>query len=138
MVPFQLDYPVAFKLLLKLGIFQNGNIPSLPRFGYNLIEDYSSILSLDVFKNLKLGSVSNKYIFLVYKSQRMEYSNFAKISRLFQTSILIIRGNNYIYIFTSLFSVHNTVSLSRHEQVCLIRLRFEGYFSHHRPKHINT
>ena len=25
----------------------------------------------------------------------------------------------------------NTISLSRHEQVCLIRLRFERYFSHH-------
>ena len=35
-------------------------------------------------------------------------------------------------IFASLFSVHNTTSLSRHEQVCLMRLRFERYFSHHR------
>ena len=26
----------------------------------------------------------------------------------------------------------NTISLSRHEQVCLMRLRFERYFSHHR------
>ena len=26
---------------------------------------------------------------------------------------------------------HNTISLSRHEQVCLTRLRFERYFSHH-------
>ena len=34
-------------------------------------------------------------------------------------------------ICTCLFSVHNTVSLSRHEQVCLIKLRFERYFSHH-------
>ena len=35
-------------------------------------------------------------------------------------------------IFACLFSVHNTISLSRHEQVCLIRLRFEKYFSYHR------
>ena len=35
-------------------------------------------------------------------------------------------------IFACLFSVHNTISLSRHEQVCLIRLRIERYFSHHR------
>ena len=34
-------------------------------------------------------------------------------------------------IFACLFSVHNTVSLSRHEQACLIWLRFETYFSHH-------
>ena len=35
-------------------------------------------------------------------------------------------------IFGCLFSVHNTISLSRHEKVCLIRLLFERYFSHHR------
>ena len=34
-------------------------------------------------------------------------------------------------IFTCLFSVHDTISLSSHEQVCLIRLRFERYFSHY-------
>ena len=28
-----------------------------------------------------------------------------------------------------LFSVHDTLSLSGHEQVCLMRLRFERYFS---------
>ena len=28
--------------------------------------------------------------------------------------------------------LNNTIRLSRHEQVCLIRLRFERYFSHHR------
>ena len=33
-------------------------------------------------------------------------------------------------IFTCLFSVYNTISLARHEQGCLIRLRFERYFSH--------
>ena len=27
---------------------------------------------------------------------------------------------------------YDTISLSRHEQVCLMRLRFERYFSHHR------
>ena len=32
-------------------------------------------------------------------------------------------------IFACLFSVHNTISLSRHEQVCLMRLRFERYFN---------
>ena len=35
-------------------------------------------------------------------------------------------------IFACLFSVHNTISLSCHEQVCLISLPFERYFSHHR------
>ena len=35
-------------------------------------------------------------------------------------------------IFDCLLSVHNTISLSRHERVCLMRLRFERYFSDHR------
>ena len=34
-------------------------------------------------------------------------------------------------IFACLFIVHNTKSLSRHEQVRLIRLRFERYFPYH-------
>ena len=37
-----------------------------------------------------------------------------------------IRKNN----FACLFNVHNTISLSREEQVCVMRLRFERYFSH--------
>ena len=51
----------------------------------------------------------------------------------------VILGGRKIYqvslgknIFACLFSVHNTISLSRHEQVCLMRLDFERYFSHHR------
>ena len=28
-------------------------------------------------------------------------------------------------------NLYNTISLSRHEQICLMRLRFERYFSHH-------
>ena len=34
------------------------------------------------------------------------------------------------------FPLNNTISLSRHEQVCLIRLRFEGYLAHHRAMQI--
>ena len=33
---------------------------------------------------------------------------------------------------TMLKSSYNTISLSCHEQVCLMRLRFERYFSQHR------
>ena len=33
-------------------------------------------------------------------------------------------------IFACLFNIHNTISLSRHEQVCLSGLSFERYFSH--------
>ena len=34
-------------------------------------------------------------------------------------------------IFACLVSIHNTISLSRREQICLSGLRFERYFSHH-------
>ena len=34
-------------------------------------------------------------------------------------------------ISACLFSVHSTIRLSRHEQICVMRLRFERYFYHH-------
>ena len=34
-------------------------------------------------------------------------------------------------IFACLFSVHNIISLSHHDQVSLMRLRFKKYFFHH-------
>ena len=37
-------------------------------------------------------------------------------------------------IFACLFSIHNIISLSCHEQVSLSGLRFERYFSHHRAR----
>ena len=37
-------------------------------------------------------------------------------------------------IFACLFSIHNIISLSCHEQVCLSGLRFERYFSHHQAE----
>ena len=42
-----------------------------------------------------------------------------------------IRGNWWLIYFLQT-SHTSTISLSRHEQVCLMRLRFERYFSHHR------
>ena len=41
-------------------------------------------------------------------------------------------------VFACLFSVHNTISLSSHEKLWLIRLRLQRYFSHHRPKRSQT
>ena len=32
---------------------------------------------------------------------------------------------------TQIKTINYTISLSRHEKVCLTRLRFERYFSHH-------
>ena len=39
---------------------------------------------------------------------------------MWQTEIVLPKN-----IFACLFSVHNTISLPRHEQVCLIRVRLE-------------
>ena len=61
-----------------------------------------------------------------------------KTTRLFQSLILLgsikwvprTSGDLGKNIFAFLFSAHNTISLSCHEQVCLMRLCFERYFSH--------
>ena len=46
---------------------------------------------------------------------------------------MVLKGQCQIRknIFACLFSVHNTICLSRQEQVCLIRLAFKRYFSNH-------
>ena len=38
-------------------------------------------------------------------------------------------------VFTFLLSVHNIIRLSSYEQVCLMNLHFERYFSHHRKNY---
>ena len=47
-------------------------------------------------------------------------------------SVLVFMHKN---IFACLFNVLNTIRLSRHEQVCLIRPRFKRYCSHSLIKH---
>ena len=59
--------------------------------------------------------------FLTVPHTRSWYAGFAKPLR-------NIRKN----IFACLFSVYNTIRLSPHEQVCLIRLRFKKCFFHYR------
>ena len=49
------------------------------------------------------------------------------ITNIYRIQAYDIRKN----IFACLFSIHNTISLSCHDQVCLSKLRFERYFSHH-------
>ena len=65
-------------------------------------------------------------------SNLLEQVNFTD----FKTIPVTDKGSNNIKaigknVFPCLFSIHNTISLSRHEKVCSIRLRFERYFSHH-------
>ena len=45
---------------------------------------------------------------------------------------LVISKNTFAY----LFSVHNTIPLSHHEQVSLMRLCFKRVLSHHRARQI--
>ena len=40
-------------------------------------------------------------------------------------------------VFAGLTSVHNIISLSCHEQICLLRLHFEGYFLNDRKPNDN-
>ena len=53
-------------------------------------------------------------------------------------NIYLFHQNSYLKlsyirknIFACLFTVDNTISLLRHEEACLMRLRFEGYSFHH-------
>ena len=49
--------------------------------------------------------------------------------------VLTFKVNHSFFIRKNIFgcplSVHNTISLSRHEQLCLRRLYFERYLSHY-------
>ena len=40
-------------------------------------------------------------------------------------------------IHKNIFACHNMIRLSCHEQWCLMRLRFERYFSHHQEKYLS-
>ena len=46
-----------------------------------------------------------------------------------ERNFIILRKNIFV---GCLFNIHNIISLLRREEVCLIRLRFERYFPHHR------
>ena len=70
-------------------------------------DKYNQMSVLPVFSKESKGIIFNKVIF-----NNLRKKNIRKI------------------FFASLLSVYNTTSLSLHEQVCLIRLRFERYFSY--------
>ena len=68
------------------------------------------------------------YLFFAGKIIRFICLSFARELIFIVNSKKNIRKN----IFACLFSIHNTISLSRHEQVYLSGLRFERYFPDHR------
>ena len=69
-------------------------------------------------------SSNEKYPVVTFQERRFwfSYNDFVCCEKQ-----VIIRKD----IFACLFSIHDTISLSCHEQVCLSGLRFERYFSHH-------
>ena len=63
----------------------------------------------------------------------LDYLYKQKYSKLIgDKQMQMLLNNKCKNIFACLISAHNTISLSRHEKVCLIRLRLERYFSDYR------
>ena len=90
------------------------------------------LINLDVFKPIRTHSIA-LYVFAenVTNLDSFEVKQIPKEVRKFIGNKNIttnIRKNS----FACLFSIHNTIRLSRHEQECLSGLRFERYFSHNR------
>ena len=63
---------------------------------------------------------SKNQAFFNYFHSKLRYQN-----RMLMQIYESLRDNS----FACLFSVHNTISLTRHEQVCSIRLRFKRFES---------
>ena len=76
--------------------------------------------------------VLRKSSFLSWLCRGFFWNVFTPTSGVMFSTDLAVRKN----IFAFLFSVHDTISLSCHEQVCLISLRFERYFSHRLLKNL--
>ena len=86
------------------------------------------ISSSTCFKSLSGTSID---LFLTNRTKSFHNTAIAETGRSDHhkliTSFFGIRKN----IFACRFSVYNTTNLPRHEQVCLMRVRFERYLSHH-------
>ena len=79
-------------------------------------------------KPIKIWDVSfdHRVISKLIKTKTNSKYFIGYLDKAIRPLVLIIRKT----IFPYLFSVHNAVTLSSHEQVCLMRLRFKRYFSH--------
>ena len=95
--------------------FKTGKCPSsaqeLVLFGNDM---------MDMIKNLEFKRVNNEF----QPNLTNDIRQIRKRNNLF---VPADKSRNIYKV-----SKADTKSLSRHEQVCLIRLRFERYFSHHR------
>ena len=79
---------------------------------------------------LKNTSKRHVDLLLIAKEGKSHYALIKDFNTFMYDYTLHLREN----IFAYLFSVHNTISSSRHEQVFLIMLRSERYFFHHRAQ----
>ena len=98
------------------------------------LSNYATKADLKNATGVDTSSVAKK-IYLADLKSDVDKLDIHKLKNLpFNSSNLKSKVDIRKNIFACLFSVHNTISLSCHEQVCLIRLSFERYFSHHRAK----
>ena len=75
-----------------------------------------------MFKLLSIASVDICDLYL-FHSISLVNPDFKLVNSLISWSLDKVTTGIRKNIFACLFSVHNTISLSRHEQVCLMRLR---------------
>ena len=113
--------------------FNETELPSKDKFysslGLEDISDSDYRQANKVFEVIKLNNIGDYHdLYVQVDTVQLTdiFENFRNTCHEIYELDPVIRKN----IFTCLFSVHNTISLSRHEQVCLMRLRFERYFSH--------
>ena len=96
------------------------------------LSNYATKAHLKNATGVDTSSVAKK-IYLADLKSDVDKLDIHKLKNLtFNSSNLKSKVDIRKNIFDCLFSVHNAISLSCHEQVCLIRLPFERYFSHHR------
>ena len=103
---------------------------------YNRI-DISEGIDMDKTNKSKESDICH-YLYFLDKSFNYEkylcngcHGLMPKALNFNDVAIASTKGNDYKIHFWYM-SKNDTISLSRHEQVCLMRLRFERYFSHHR------
>ena len=111
--------------------FLKFRIPSLvtrsTKFG-NFLNDISFLATKYAMLALLLSRLSSSSDTLVSISFRSTSAGILKLTVSMSVKLSYKRKN----ISACRFSIHNTISLSPHEQVCLSGLLFERYFSHHR------
>ena len=118
------------------------NVPAI----FHNLRGYDSHSIFDDIKNfsVKIDVIPDrleKYITLILNKNlafidSMQFMNFSlgKLVKNLSDNDFKYLTEEFVYVkmfFACLFSIHNTIRLSRHEQVCLNGIRFERYLSHY-------